>query len=158
MAVVPAPAGRAWRGRGRLVADHRRLTCPRPWSCSSRGGRPSRWRHPDFSSHRKDPDLDLLGHGDVGGCSRDATAREGCDERVRPAGVEIGADDRVVSVGGQEIAHDHAADRARSSQNNEAAAQYQRSGASLKLMWTCLTCRYSSAPQGPSSRPIPDIL
>src|SRR5436190_1734286 len=36
--------------------------------------------------------------------------------------------------------------------------QYQPIGASFKLMCTCLVSRYSSMPQGPSSRPNPDCL
>src|ERR1700683_2213035 len=38
------------------------------------------------------------------------------------------------------------------------AFQYQPIGASFKLMWTCLVSKYSSMPQGPSSRPKPDCL
>src|SRR6266566_4640251 len=61
----------------------------------------------------------------------------------------------------QEVA---AGDRAEEAQLAVAAvghtvwAQYQPIGCSLRLMWTCLTWRYSSAPQGPSSRPMPLIL
>src|SRR6202034_568417 len=38
------------------------------------------------------------------------------------------------------------------------AFQYQPIGASFKLIYTCLVSRYSSMPQGPSSRPKPDCL
>ncbi len=61
----------------------------------------------------------------------------------------------------QEIA---AVDRAKEAElavaavGHAAEAQYQPIGCSLRLMWTCLTWRYSSAPQGPSSRPMPLIL
>src|SRR4030088_2444014 len=37
-------------------------------------------------------------------------------------------------------------------------SQYQPIGASFKLIYTCLVSRYSSMPQGPSSRPKPDCL
>src|SRR6266581_1147869 len=40
----------------------------------------------------------------------------------------------------------------------DTAFQYQPIGASFRLMWTCLVSRYSSIPQGPSSRPNPDCL
>src|SRR2546430_8864680 len=38
------------------------------------------------------------------------------------------------------------------------SSQYQPIGASFRLMCTCLVSRYSSTPQGPSSRPKPDCL
>jgi hypothetical protein len=48
--------------------------------------------------------------------------------------------------------------RARPGRVELTSLQYQPMGDSFRLMWTCLTCKYSSAPQGPSSRPMPDIL
>jgi hypothetical protein len=38
------------------------------------------------------------------------------------------------------------------------ACQYHPIGCSFRLMCTCLVSRYSSMPQGPSSRPNPDCL
>ena len=46
----------------------------------------------------------------------------------------------------------------RKSRRRMRRTQYQPIGDSFRLMWTCFTWRYSSAPQGPSSRPIPLIL
>src|SRR6266481_4767635 len=50
------------------------------------------------------------------------------------------------------------AQKARFARNDKLIYQYQPMGVSSRLTNTCLVSRYSSSPQGPSSRPKPDCL
>src|SRR5258707_510978 len=50
------------------------------------------------------------------------------------------------------------AQKARFARNDKVIYQYQPMGVSSRLTNTCLVSRYSSMPQGPSSRPKPDCL
>src|SRR4029079_7245887 len=63
---------------------------------------------------------------------------------------------RAAQVGPDGLAHQ--GDVAGAVRIGGPAHGYQPIGFSLRLMCTCLTCRYSSTPQGPSSRPMPLIL
>ena len=113
----------------------------------------------DFlQAHRKDPDLEL--GATLGAALSSAWGVRKSDPELRHALDAYLADFRR-SAGWSRLLVEYFGNDAPAALGRGAELkprQYQPIGDSFRLMWTCLTCRYSSAPQGPSSRPMPDFL